>query len=78
MGIPLICNDIGDTGYIINKTRSGVLITGFSSSEYKLVSAAISDLSNIQAEDIRQGAYLFFDLKKGVEQYFATYKKVMG
>lgn len=78
MGIPLICNDIGDTGYIINKTRSGVLTSGFSSSEYKEISAAISELSNIQAEDIRQGAYMFFDLKKGVEQYFAAYKKVMG
>lgn len=78
MGIPLICNDIGDTGYIIKQTNSGILTNGFSNDNYNAISDTLDKLSHIRSEDIRHGAGLFFDLKKGVEQYLAAYKKVLS
>ena len=77
MGIPLICNDIGDTGYIINNTRSGIVINGFSKNDYSKALNAFDKLDAINTENIRQGATLFFDLKIGTARYLQVYKQVM-
>ncbi len=78
MGIPLICNDIGDTGFIINNTKSGKVISAFNEAAYNLVSNEATQLLEINKDDIRNGAEKFFDLKNGVSQYLTAYKKVMG
>ena len=35
MGVPVICNDIGDTGHIIEQTKTGVMISEFTETEYE-------------------------------------------
>ena len=77
MGIPLICNDIGDTGYIINKTNSGILINVFNTSDYNIALNALDKVDAISAESIRYGASLFFDLKIGSAKYLLAYQKVL-
>lgn len=85
MGIPVVCNDIGDTGYIITKAGSGVLTPGFTEKDYNLVLSELEKFTvNLTAgetgkseEKIRRSAYDFFDLKKGVEQYSIAYQKVL-
>jgi len=74
MGIPVICNaGIGDTGYVVEKYRSGIAIDNFTEEAY---GRAIEDLTMRQFSraDIRQGAINFYGLEKGVENYEAVYK----
>jgi glycosyltransferase involved in cell wall biosynthesis len=78
MGIPVICNDIGDTGNIIEATRTGVVINAFSDSEYDKAVERLQQLLTISKEDIRKAAFDFFDLKMGSEKYAALYSKILN
>jgi glycosyltransferase involved in cell wall biosynthesis len=85
MGIPMICNDIGDTGYIVKKAESGVVIHGFTQKDYNLALSALDKFTASEPagqagkseERIRRSAYDFFDLKKGIEQYSIAYQIVL-
>ncbi len=77
MGIPIICNDIGDTGHIIAKTKTGSIVREFNELGYKKVIGRMDELQNISKEDIRQAAFTYFDLAKGVEKYLQIYKRIL-
>jgi glycosyltransferase involved in cell wall biosynthesis len=76
MGIPVICNDIGDTGSIVVKTNAGIMVDGFNSSSY---AKAVEQLKHlvILPESIRAGACLYYDLRNGVEKYKKVYKEII-
>jgi glycosyltransferase involved in cell wall biosynthesis len=78
MGVPVICNDIGDTGYVINETRTGIVVNDFSEESYDQAIDEIDDLLAIPRDKIRQGALRFFDLEKGAEDYLQVYKRIFS
>ncbi len=78
MGIPVICNDIGDTGRIIEESGTGVVVKNFSEESYD---RAINELltSSIPSRSaIRKAAYEYFDLKKGSVNYAKLYEKILN
>jgi glycosyltransferase involved in cell wall biosynthesis len=76
MGIPVICNDIGDTGFIIKQTGTGLLVNKFDENSLAEAVQNISQIECIAPEKIRQGSMDFFDLKSGVEKYLYLYLKI--
>ncbi len=77
MGVPVICNDIGDTGRIIEKTNSGIVIKEFSNGEYRSNVKKTEQLLTVKKEQIRDCAFEYFDLHRGVETYRQVYKKAL-
>ncbi|RYF87435.1 MAG: glycosyltransferase [Chitinophagaceae bacterium] len=78
MGVPVICNTIGDTGNIISETKTGMLVDQF---EERTLQAAIDALPQIEAiskAHIRSCGKQLFDLKEGVQKYFKIYQAILG
>jgi glycosyltransferase involved in cell wall biosynthesis len=78
MGIPVVCNDIGDTGNIISATFTGLVIRSFSNEAYLETVEKIPALLAVSKDRIRETAFDYFDLKKGAERYAALYKKILN
>src|SRR4030095_3310398 len=76
MGIPVICNDIGDTGSIIEATGTGMVINDFSEKNMEKYADAISELENLDKGNIRSCAKKYFDLQTGVKKYLSLYNSV--
>lgn len=77
MGIPVICNDIGDTGRIIEETNTGEVIRDFNTSAYRRVIEKIPYLLSMERAEIRKHAFTYFDLHTGIAKYLQLYKKLM-
>jgi glycosyltransferase involved in cell wall biosynthesis len=77
MGIPVICNDIGDTGSIIEETKTGLVVKEFTDAEYDRVIAQMDGLLAIPKEHIRKAAFQYFDLEKGAGDYLQIYKRIL-
>lgn len=78
MGIPIICNDIGDTGIIINDTGAGILVRSFDRKEYEDISRRVLQMTVPDKESIRLSACKYYDLKEGAERYKAVYEKILN
>ncbi len=78
VGIPVICNDIGDTGYIVNATKTGIAVNDFSESSLMSIVDQIHSLEGIDRIYIRKCAEEFFDLNKGVQKYLEVYRNLLG
>jgi glycosyltransferase involved in cell wall biosynthesis len=78
MGIPLICNDIGDTGKIVEASNAGSLVREFTALEYRRVIGELQPLDQINKEQIRAAAFEYFDLEKGIESYGQLYQKIIN
>ena len=77
MGIPVVCNDIGDTGHIITDTGSGIIINDFDEIS---IANAIRDLETFEIlskEKIRSEALKYFDLHSGSNSYYKLYKRLV-
>ncbi len=77
MGIPVICNDIGDTGDIIEATKTGEVVKDFTTASYEKAVSSVPRLLNIPKESIRAAAFEYFDLLKGAERYRQLYKSIL-
>jgi glycosyltransferase involved in cell wall biosynthesis len=77
MGIPVICNNIGDTGHVIEDTQTGIVINNFNEKEYRQVVAKMPELLAIDKNKIREGAFKYFDLEKGAGEYLQIYKRLL-
>jgi glycosyltransferase involved in cell wall biosynthesis len=78
MGVPVICNDIGDTGHIIEATKTGIVVKAFTDHDYDSTVDRLRDLLEIPREIIRKAAFDYFDLEKGAENYAALYSKILN
>ena len=78
MGIPVICNDIGDTGKIIDETKTGIVINKFSEEAYDEAVSKMPQLLAINKEHIRKAAFQYFDLEMGAAGYLGLYKRIFG
>ena len=76
MGIPIICNDIGDTGEIVKEAGAGLVIKNFSMDAYREVVEKLTATSEMDKEKIRQSAFEYYDLRNGVNEYLAVYKRM--
>ena len=77
MGIPAICNDIGDTGHIIEQTKTGIMISEFSETEYEKKIQKMNEVLTIPKKYIRQTAFQYFDLESGAASYLRVYKNIL-
>lgn len=77
MGIPVICNDIGDTGHIIRATGTGAIIDQFSDEAYARCIGELPSLLAIPKEQVRKSAFRYFDLEEGVRRYTALYAAIL-
>jgi glycosyltransferase involved in cell wall biosynthesis len=75
MGIPVICNaGVGDTGEIINKYHSGLLVEDF---DFSKSLPYILQQNQFDEDKIRAGAVDFFSLEKGIDKYYDVYCNVL-
>ena len=77
LGLPVVCNDLGDTGRIIHATQSGCVVSDFSTEALKEAIKDIDQLATISPDHIRQAAFRYFDLKEGVKKYLAEYQRIL-
>ncbi len=78
MGVPIICNDIGDTGNIISKTNTGFIVDSFNDQEYDRILDQFPELLSMDKKHIREAAFKYFDLGKGIARYQDVYKRVFS
>ncbi len=78
MGLPVICNEIGDTGHIVRDTGTGMIVSEFDSKHYQEVIDKIDELLIIPPEKIRKAAFQYFDLEEGIRRYSAIYKRLLA
>lgn len=78
MGVPVICNNIGDTGNIIESTGTGIVINAFSDPEYDKAAERLPQLLAISKDMIRKAAFEYFDLKTGARKYATLYSKILN
>ncbi len=76
MGIPIICNDIGDTGKIIRESATGIVLNGLNASEYEEAASILMEQRHIDRSTIRESAYQYYDLEKGIDTYRRVYEKL--
>ena len=77
MGIPVICNTIGDTGNIITATQSGLLVDQFDDASLRAALTQLDSTEKIDKEYIRDCALSLFDLQNGIVKYFSLYKDIL-
>lgn len=78
MGIPVICNDVGDTGRIITTSKTGLVVSSFTQKEYCRVIDDANTIRQIDKAQIRQAAIQYFDLDKGIFDYSEVYKRILS
>jgi glycosyltransferase involved in cell wall biosynthesis len=78
MGIPVICNNIGDTGYVVNATKTGFIVSDFSLNSFENAIDKIEELERIDKEYIRNRTKAIFDLATGVQRYLSLYNRIMA
>jgi glycosyltransferase involved in cell wall biosynthesis len=78
MGMPIICNDIGDTGYIVSTTNTGLVINDFDEASIERAITQVEFLEKMDKEYIRQTALKYFDLEEGVKKYLQLYNSILN
>jgi len=78
MGIPVICNDIGDTGTIIHASGAGILVNKFHGESLQGACDRLRHWNQVDPGSIRQYAGAHFDLSEGIHRYHQVYKALLG
>lgn len=77
MGIPVVCNDIGDAGLVVNESKSGLVVNEFTESSFDSIVQKISLLKDDEKRSIRQKTFTYFDLADGVAKYANLYQNIL-
>lgn len=77
MGVPVVCNDIGDTGHIIGETGTGVIVEHFSKMDYEQKVRGLDQILSIPKASIRAASFRYFDLATGIDRYREVYKRLL-
>ena len=78
MGIPVVCNAIGDTGNIIDSTGTGMVINEFDEKSLEEAVKKIEQLEKLNKKNIRDCASEYFDLETGAKKYLGLYSRLTG
>ena len=77
MGIPIICNsDVGDTDEIVKKENLGIVLDGFTESDYLNAVQKFDELLQIPKNHLRNKSIQYFSLVQGVKKYHEVYQKL--
>jgi glycosyltransferase involved in cell wall biosynthesis len=74
MGIPIVCNDIGDTGRIIEESAAGVVVEGFNEKEYEKATNYLTESDRFNKELIRRSSFRYYDLQNAGKEYEKIYQ----
>lgn len=78
MGIPVVCNTgVGDSDYVIENYKSGLLVQSFNQNEYQKVVREMNDFV-VKPDEFKTGASNFFGLENGIQTYLSIYKKLIN
>jgi glycosyltransferase involved in cell wall biosynthesis len=76
MGIPVVCNaGVGDAEEIIQRSKAGVCLSGFTEEELKLAAVESLEMLSMRQEHARKAAEDFFSLETGTENYIRIYSQ---
>jgi glycosyltransferase involved in cell wall biosynthesis len=78
MGIPMIANNIGDSGTFIEKNKLGIMLDKIDSEEIRKALQKLDSVQNISPEYIRRIAVGEYSVTKGVDLYSEVYQKLLG
>jgi glycosyltransferase involved in cell wall biosynthesis len=78
MGVPVICNDIGDTGRIIRSTGTGMVVDQFDMTTLQIAATQLPELADIDKNAIRRAAFQYFDLETGARHYQSVYERILN
>ena len=76
MGIPIVCNDIGDTGRIVNESGAGIVTPSFDIQNLQIISQKIIKNNGYDKERLREAAINYYNLTRGVQVYKIVYGKI--
>jgi glycosyltransferase involved in cell wall biosynthesis len=78
MGIPVITNaGIGDVAGIIEKYKSGIVLSKLNETEFLQAAESISKGISFDNNKIRNAAKEFYDLQKAIFKYQKIYKEIL-
>ncbi len=77
MGLPVVCNAIGDTGNIIKASGAGLLVDAFDAGTLAAAAGNISSIEHLDKALIRNSAFKYFDLQQGGASYEAIYRQLL-
>ncbi len=78
MGIPVVLNDIGDSGTIIDTCKSGVVIKEFNDDSYDKVILLIDEMKKMDPLSIRNCALDVYGLDQGIQKYASVYETLLA
>lgn len=77
MGILHICNKgVGDVDEIVRETNCGVVVNNFTNVDYQKAVDELLQKLNFPNQQIRESAFQFYSLEKGVKLYAQVYESV--
>lgn len=77
MGIPIVCNDIGDTGNIVKVSDAGLVVQSFLEKDLKDAVNQLVRLNFSDKEKLRKAAFDFYDLNNGAQNYSGVYNNIL-
>ena len=78
MGIPIICNDIGDVKNIVENTQAGICIQELNKNAFASAIEQIPNLINHNKNKIREVSKEYFLLTSGIEKYTKIYQNLLN
>lgn len=76
MGVPVICNDIGDTGKIVTDSGCGWMLPSLDNAGYEYICEKLNCVQP-SAQKIRNAAFQYYDLTVGVSRYASVYDQLI-
>ncbi len=74
VGLPMICNPIGDVAEIVRHTRCGLLLTDFDEATMDRIVGQLHILLPADAHALHAAACMHFDVRKAAAQYDRIYR----
>ena len=79
MGIPSVCNEVGDMPYVAATYGIGFTVDTEKKQNFQAVADRIANAgTQFSPQQIMDGARAFYSLEKGIALYTATYREVLG
>lgn len=76
LGLPIVANSgLGDTDMILEKTQSGIVLQGFTESDFEKSASQLFEFDRSKSE-LRTAAKQFFTLESGIEKYHSVYENL--
>lgn len=78
MGIPMIANNVGDSGLFIQKNKLGIMLRDISETSFKEAIKDISSIKDLDPAKIREVALQEYSLENGVSSYREAYEEIFS